>query len=140
MQNAVTLSAVQAALAALYVLNKLGNNNATQLKRFVDACPPLANSGDAFEATNILAAELVDAANGVDSLLEMIGASVPPQKADTVYWVNATFVAQYGRVSPEEMRFLERLGETLNIERLSRAAYDRAAQAGAVALGETENE
>ena len=41
----------------------------------------------------------------------------------------ADFIAQNGTVSPEEMRFLERLGEALMIDRLSRAAFDRAAQA-----------
>ena len=46
----------------------------------------------------------------------------------------ADFIAQNGNVSPEEMRLLERLGETLALDRLSRAAFDRAAQARAAPL------
>ena len=63
-----------------------------------------------------------------------VAASLSDKQSATVYMLCADFIAQNGNVSPEEMRLLERLGETLALDRLSRAAFDRAAQARAAPL------
>jgi hypothetical protein len=46
----------------------------------------------------------------------------------------ADYIALYGTASPEEMRLLQRFGEAIGIDRLTRAALDSAAQARATSL------
>ena len=66
--------------------------------------------------------DIIGAAEGLDTLLEIVAASLSDKQSATVYMLCADFIAQNGNVSPEEMRLLERLGETLALDRLSRAA------------------
>ena len=78
--------------------------------------------------------DIFEAPEGFDTLLEIVADSLSGAQSATVYMLCADFIAQNGKVSPEEMRLLERLGEALAIDRLSRAAFDRAAQARAASL------
>ena len=49
--------------------------------------------------------DIVDAAEGLDTLLEICAPACRTSKAPTVYRRCADFIAQNGNVSPEEMHF-----------------------------------
>ena len=119
-------------MAALCVAQKLAGRDDAVLHTFLDRHASLADAprNEALAVTQ----DIVGAAEGLDTLLEIVAASLSDKQSATVYMLCADFIAQNGTVSPEEMRFLERLGEALMIDRLSRAAFDRAAQARAASL------
>jgi hypothetical protein len=133
-------SSRQAALAALTIAWRLGRLDGAardRLNVFCAAQPAFAALADAErDAAIALAQDIADAPEGFDTLLDMLAQSLPPTLAATAYSLCADYIALYGTISPEEMRFLDRLGEALAIDRLSRAALDRAAQARAVLLGD----
>jgi len=127
----------QAALAALHVARQIGAGDAAALDGFIARQAAFAPSDDMTGAQNItqdIAQDISDAPDGVETLLNLLAASLNGDAAATAYSLCADFIALHGRVSPEEMRYLERLGDALGIDRLSRAAFDRAAQARATPL------
>ena len=77
---------------------------------------------------------MVAARDGLDAVLDMIGATVTPSTIAPFYMLLADYIALYGTASPEEMRLLQRFGEAIGIDRLTRAALDSAAQARATSL------
>lgn len=122
----------EAAIAALCVAQKLAGCNDAALHAFLDRHASLADAPH--DAALAVTRDIIGAAEGLDTLLEIVAASLSDKQSATVYMLCADFIAQNGNVSPEEMRLLERLGETLALDRLSRAAFDRAAQARAAPL------
>lgn len=122
----------EAAIAALCVAQKLAGCDDAALHAFLDRHTSLADAPR--DAALAVTRDIVGAAEGLDTLLEIVAASLSDKQSATVYMLCADFIAQNGNVSPEEMRLLERLGETLALDRLSRAAFDRAAQARAAPL------
>lgn len=125
----------QAALAALTIAWRLSGAARDGLTVFCAAQAAFAALADEErDATIALAQDIADAPEGFDTLLDMLADGLTPPLAATAYSLCADYIALYGTVSPEEMRFLDRLGEALAIDRLSRAALDRAAQARAVSL------
>ena len=119
-------------MAALCVAQKLTGCDDAALHAFLDRHTSLADAPR--DAALAVTRDIVGAAEGLDALLEIVAASLSDKQSATVYMLCADFIAQNGNVSPEEMRLLERLGETLALDRLSRAAFDRAAQARAAPL------
>ena len=119
-------------MAALCVAQKLAGCDDAALHAFLDRYASLADAP--LDAALAVTRDIIGAAEGLDTLLEIVAASLSDKQSATVYMLCADFIAQNGTVSPEEMRFLERLGEALMIDRLSRAAFDRAAQARAASL------
>jgi len=119
-------------MAALYMAQKLAGCDNAAFHTFLDQHVSLADAPR--DVTLAVTRDIVDAAEGVDTLLEIIATSLSDKQSAAVYMLCADFIAQNGNVSPEEMRLLERLGEALAIDRLSRAAFDRAAQARAASL------
>ena len=119
-------------MAALCVAQKLACCDDAAFHAFLDRHASLADAPR--DAALAVTRDIVDVAEGLDTLLEIVAASLSNKQSATVYMLCADFIAQNGNVSPEEMRLLERLGETLAIDRLSRAAFDRAAQARAASL------
>ena len=124
-------------MAALCVAQKLAGCDDAAFHTFLDRHASLAD-GPRHEAL-ALTQDIVGAPQGFDTLLDMLAASLSAAQSPTVYMLCADFIAQNGTVSPEEMRFLDRLGEALMIDRLSRAAFDRAAQARAAPLTGDDN-
>ena len=111
---------------------KLAGCDDAALHAFLDRHASLADAPR--DAALAVTRDIIGAAEGLDTLLEIVAASLSDKQSATVYMLCADFIAQNGNVSPEEMRLLERLGETLALDRLSRAAFDRAAQARAASL------
>ncbi|MCH1542101.1 MAG: hypothetical protein L7U45_03485 [Alphaproteobacteria bacterium] len=133
----------RAALMALSVAHQLGDANADALNDFIATQAAFAAPGDiarAQEMARDIAQDIATAPDGVDTLLNLLAAALRGDATATAYSLCADFIALHGRVSPEEMRFLERLGDALGIDRLSRAAFDRAAQARATPLSAADEQ
>ena len=127
-------------MAALCMAQKLGKCDEAVLHAFIGRQVGLASLADAPRAAALaMTHEILEAAEGFDTLLDMLANSLSAAQSATAYILCADFIAQNGTVSPEEMRFLERLGEALDIDRLNRAAFDQAAQArGARLTGDSD--
>lgn len=127
------LSPAHAALAGICLVAALDGDDET-LAAHIAACRQI----DAAALAHIgpLVLETADAPDGVDAVLALIGDAVAAQHADTTYILCADYVALHGRALSAQLRLLERLGETLRIDRLTRAALDRAALARAQSLSD----
>ncbi len=121
----IDLSPADAALAAIALLAALDKYAAARLEAYLPTCPQI-NAGRA-DFIAPLIADMAGAADGVEAVLELLAANLPPQNADTAYMLCADYIASHGTSSPEQLRLLARLGETLQLDRLTRAALDRAA-------------
>ena len=128
-------SAADAALAALLMLRLAGTGSDAELTGYVAATGSLAPHHSKMALLSALVPEMADAPDGLETVLDLIGA-VETDAAPTIYMLSADYVAHYGTASPEEMRLLEKLGEALKIDRLTRAAFDVAAQARSTPLEE----
>jgi uncharacterized membrane protein YebE (DUF533 family) len=67
--------------------------------------------------------------NGVDSVLAVIKASLPPRLRETAYVLCAEVAASDLSVHTDEMRFLEMLAATLGLDKPTCEALERAARA-----------
>lgn len=123
----IDLSPADTALAAIALLAALDKDAAARLDDYLPRCPQIDAGRADFIAP--LIADMAAAPDGVEAVLELLAAHVPPQSADTAYMLCADYVASCGASSPEQLRLLARLGETLQLDRLTRAALDRAALA-----------
>ncbi len=134
------LSRQQAALVALVAAQRIAQVDDAKLVAFASAQTALDGVTEAqLRDATMLAQEIAEARDGFDTLLDMLAAALGDAHAAAAYMLAADFIAQNGRVSPEEMRFLERLGDALSIDRLTRAAFDSAAQARATSFEAQDN-
>ena len=129
-------------MAALYMTHRLSQADEAQWQGFISAVPTFAapNDSQKLGLAIAIAQDVIDAPDGVETLLEMLAATIDTRQAETIYQICADYIALHGRVSPEEMRFIDKLGEALRLDRLSRAALDRAAQARATNLANMPEE
>ncbi len=74
-------------------------------------------------------AGLLDADDGLDTVLQVIREALPRKLRETGYAVACEIVAADGTANREELRLLELLGQSLEIDRLSAAAIERGARA-----------
>jgi uncharacterized membrane protein YebE (DUF533 family) len=66
---------------------------------------------------------------GVDRVLEMVGAGLPPQLRETAYVLAAEVAASDLTIKAEETQFLELLADELGLDELICAALERGARA-----------
>ena len=74
-------------------------------------------------------AELLNAEEGLEAVLETIRDNLPQKLHETAYAVACEIVVADGRVAQEELRLLEMLAQSLPIDRLAAAAIERGARA-----------
>ncbi|WP_421725313.1 tellurite resistance TerB family protein [Bauldia sp.] len=74
-------------------------------------------------------AELLQADDGLDAVLNVIAASLPPTLYETAYAMAVEVAAADLHVEQEELRFLQRLRDRLGLEKLIVAAIERGARA-----------
>ncbi len=74
-------------------------------------------------------AVIVQVKDGVDRALNLIAGAMPNHLRETCYLCAAEVAAIDGRVPAEELRILQRLRISLNLDRLVSAAIERATQA-----------
>lgn len=74
-------------------------------------------------------AALLQAEDGLDAALEEVRHGLPGRLRETAYLLACDIVAADGEATREELRMLELLRETLDIDRLIAAALERATRA-----------
>lgn len=67
--------------------------------------------------------------NGLETVLSMVHEALPPELCETCYVLCAEVAASDLEVGAEELRFLDKLAERLEIDDLVCAALERAARA-----------
>lgn len=75
-----------------------------------------------------LARDILSTDEGVASLLELAAAALDGPARELTYALAAEQVLANAKLTPEELRVLDRLAEHFGIDRLTRAAIDRAAR------------
>lgn len=132
MSMPMDMSPQDAVLAALELARRLCRVPAAVLAAEAAAAKPLgAAAADRLALMAPLIADIIDAPDGFETALDIIAAAVPPAQIATAYALTADFIAAHGSATPEEMRYLEKLGDSLRLNRLTRAALDTAARARA---------
>ncbi len=105
----------------------------TELRRIgqiVDRLPVFDDFGtDSLAARAAECAELLNAEEGLEAVLETIRDNLPQKLHETAYAVACEIVVADGRVAQEELRLLEMLAQSLPIDRLAAAAIERGARA-----------
>ena len=74
-------------------------------------------------------AALLNADDGLDTVIEIIREALPAKLRETAYAIACDVVAADAEASQEELRLLEMLRHRLDIDRLTAAAIERGARA-----------
>jgi tellurite resistance protein len=74
-------------------------------------------------------AAILNSDDGLDNVLQIIREALPQKLRETAYAVACDIVAADGTATQEELRLLEYLGQSLDIDRLAAAAIERGARA-----------
>jgi tellurite resistance protein len=109
---------------------EMNNAELTQIGRLAQQLPIFAGY-DANQLTDTAreCAVLVHTRDGVDRVLAIIVASLPPRLRATCYLCATELAAVDGRVPVEELRLLQRLRQALELDRLTSVAIERVTQA-----------
>ena len=73
--------------------------------------------------------EILSADDGLEQVLRLVREALPEKLRETAYWVALEVAAADRLVRPEELRFLEMLGDALELDRTTTAAFDRGIRA-----------
>ena len=73
--------------------------------------------------------EILSADGGLQQVLRLVQSSLPEKLRETAYAVALEVAAADRLVRPEETRFLEMLGDTLELDRMTTAAIERGIRA-----------
>ena len=74
-------------------------------------------------------AAVASAPDGLHRILDLLTASIPDRLRETVYMLCSEVAAIDGRLSDEEIRFLQLLAGALRLDRLTCVALERSAAA-----------
>ncbi|MGC6476103.1 MAG: tellurite resistance TerB family protein [Parvibaculales bacterium] len=108
----------------------LNDTETARIARLVAVLPVFENLPDKQipDIIDHFAALMSDEA-GLDTLMELVGESVPPALYETAYALAVEVAAADYDVQPEEIRLLELIRDTLKLEKLVTAAIERGARA-----------
>jgi tellurite resistance protein len=73
--------------------------------------------------------EILSADGGLQQVLRLVREALPEKLRETAYWVALEVAAADRLVRPEELRFLEMLGDALELDRTTTAAFERGIRA-----------
>jgi tellurite resistance protein len=73
--------------------------------------------------------EILSADGGLQQVLRLVRGALPEKLRETAYAVALEVAAADRLVRPEEVRFLEMLGDTLELDRMTTAAIERGIRA-----------
>ena len=121
------LSPSDGVLAALSLLAAVDKSLRTHLPAYLAQTPSLAAARAGFIIPLIV--DMADAPDGVETVLEVLESCVPPHLGETAYILCADYIAGFSDSDPALLRLLERLATCFSLDRLTRAALDRAALA-----------
>ena len=117
-------------LAAVLLCVLIGTNVylGRELGRNVDV---LSEQGRAIDLVKTAEAcgEILSADGGLQQVLRLVQGSLPEKLRETAYAVALEVAAADHLVRPEEIRFLEMLGDTLELDRMTTAAIERGIRA-----------
>jgi len=85
--------------------------------------------GDRLVQTSETCGEILGQANGLQQVLQLIRSALPRKLRETAYAVALEVAAADLNVGPEETRFLEMLGDSLELDKLTTAAIERGIRA-----------
>jgi tellurite resistance protein len=110
-----------------------GNMSETELRAMGNLVQTLPVFRD-FEEHRLLAvsqecASILAEQDGLEAVLGLVKDALPDHLCDTAYWLALEIALTDAQVRLEEIRVVELLRRTLNLERLVAAALERAARA-----------
>ena len=73
--------------------------------------------------------EILSGDGGLEQVLRLVHAALPPKLRETAYAVALEVAAADRQICPEEIRFLEMLGDTLDLDKMTTAAIERGIRA-----------
>ena len=73
--------------------------------------------------------EILSADDGLQQVLRLVREALPEKLRETAYWVALEVAAADRLVRPEEIRFLDILGDALELDRTTTAAFERGIRA-----------
>ena len=73
--------------------------------------------------------QILSADGGLQQVLRLVREALPEKLRETAYWVALEVAAADRLVRPEELRFLEMLGDALELDRTTTAAFERGIRA-----------
>jgi len=73
--------------------------------------------------------EILSSDGGLEQVLRLVNGALPPKLRETAYAVALEVAAADHQVKPEEIRFLEMLGDSLELDTLTKAAIERGIRA-----------
>ena len=73
--------------------------------------------------------EILSSNGGLEQVLRLVHGALPPKLRETAYAVALEVAAADHQVKPEEIRFLEMLGDSLELDTLTKAAIERGIRA-----------
>lgn len=117
----VTMSAVDRTMT---------DNELARIGEIVSNLPVFAD----FESNDLVAiseacGEVLSADGGLETALSLVRGGLPKKLRETAYAVALEIAAADLSVQPEEMRFLEMLSDSLELDRLTTAAIERGIRA-----------
>ena len=89
---------------------------------------------DLLASTAETCAELLDAEEGLDTVLALIRQALPDKLCETAYAIACEIAAADGKVNQEELRLLEFIRHRLDVGRLIAAAIERGTRARFVTI------
>jgi uncharacterized membrane protein YebE (DUF533 family) len=123
--------------ALIYVMVAISSVDGTmtdnEFARIGEIVPKLPVFADCDEHELLKAAEacseLVSAEGGLQQVLGLVREALPGKLRETAYWLALEIAAADRLVRPEEVRFLEMLGDALELDRSTTAAIERGIRA-----------
>jgi len=117
----VTITAVDA---------KVGDTELTRIGRLVQTLP-VFKGFDPERLTHVTqeCAEILQVEGGLDAVLALIGQAVPAGLAETAYALAVEIAVADLNIAREEVRFLARLRDALDLDKLVTSAIERSATA-----------
>jgi tellurite resistance protein len=73
--------------------------------------------------------EILSADGGLEQVIRLVHGALPPKLRETAYAVALEVAAADRQIRPEEIRFLEMLGDALDLDRMTTAAIERGIRA-----------
>lgn len=129
-----TISLHQAMIYAMVTITavdaKIGSAELSRIGRLVQHLP-VFNDFDPERLTHITqeCAEILQVDGGLDAVLGLIAQATPAHLAETAYALAVEVAIADLAIAPEEIRFLARLRDTLNLDKLVTSAIERSATA-----------
>jgi tellurite resistance protein len=117
----VTISAVDRAMT---------DDELARIGEIVSNLPVFADyHDDRLVKTAEACGEILSADGGLQQVLRLVHGALPEKLRETAYAVALEVAAADRQIKPEEIRFLEMLGDSLELDRMTTAAIERGIRA-----------